>query len=307
VNAGFFLEPAQALAILRSHPDHRDVIFPYMIGDDLVGHSMPTRWIIDFAKRDQFEARSYPAAFEHVQREVMPKVIERAEREKAATGKDTTRWTRMAERWWQFRDYQPGLMAKLDKIPRYIACSRTTRRPIFEFVSTSVHPDTKLAVVALPDDFSFGIISSSIHWAWVVARCSTWKADFNYTGNTVFDTFPWPQTPTRPQLESVALEAVALRQLRREVMAKMNWSLRDLYRTLEEPGSNPMRDVQARLDTAVRAAYAMPKDADILAFLLNLNQSCAAKEAAGEPITPPGLPLAGEEQEKFVTGDCINA
>jgi len=305
VNAGFFLEPDQALAILKSHPNHRDVIFPYMIGDDLVGHSMPTRWIIDFAKRDQFEARIYHAAFEHVQREVMPKVIERAKMEKAATGKDTTRWTRMAERWWQFRDYQPGLMTKLQDIPRYIACSRTTRRPIFEFISTSVHPDTKLAVVVLSDDFSFGIISSSIHWAWVVARCSTWKADFNYTGNTVFDSFPWPQTPTRPQIEAVAKEAVALRQLRREVMAKMTWSLRDLYRTLEEPGSNPLRDAQARLDTAVRAAYAMPKDADILAFLLALNQTCAAQEAAGEKITTPGLPLPVEEHGEFITSDCI--
>lgn len=49
----------------------------------------------------------------------------------------------------------------------------------------------------------------------------------------------------------------------------------------------------------------MPKDADILAFLLTLNQACAAKESAGEPITPPGLPLAIEEQVGFVTEDCI--
>jgi hypothetical protein len=41
-------------------------------------------------------------------------------------------------------------------------------------------------------------------------------------------------------------------------MVQMNWSLRELYRSLEEPGANPLRDVQARLDTAVRAAYAMP-------------------------------------------------
>ncbi len=49
----------------------------------------------------------------------------------------------------------------------------------------------------------------------------------------------------------------------------------------------------------------MPKGADILTFLLALNQTCAAKEAAGEPITPPGLPLPVEEQGEFVTGDCI--
>ncbi len=88
-------------------------------------------------------------------------------------------------------------------------------------------------------------------------------------------------------------------------MAKMDWSLRDLYRTLEEPGSNPLRDAQAKLDAAVRAAYGMPKTADILAFLLDLNQTCAAKEAAGTPITPPGLPLPKEEHAAFITEDCI--
>ena len=38
---------------------NREVVFPYMIGRDLVEDYGPTRWIIDFAKRDQFAARSY--------------------------------------------------------------------------------------------------------------------------------------------------------------------------------------------------------------------------------------------------------
>jgi hypothetical protein len=123
----------------------------------------------------------------------------------------------------------------------------------------------------------------------------------------------------------VAAAAVALRALRREIMGKHGCSLRDLYRTLDEPGANPLRDAHARLDTAVRAAYGMncshglvgrrastadsqgrgqPREpsahptphsgvatADPLAFLLELNQQLAARERAGEPITPPGLPL----------------
>lgn len=133
------------------------------------------------------------------------------------------------------------------------------------------------------------------------------KGDFRYTSDTVFDTFPWPQTPTRAQIAAVAEAAVALRALRREIMRKLKYSLRDLYRTLKEPGANPLRDAHAGLDTAVRAAYAMPAAADPLAFLLALNQELAAKEKAGEEITPPGLPLPGEEGAAFVTGDCITA
>src|SRR6267154_268856 len=119
----------------------------------------------------------------------------------------------------------------------------------------------------------------------------TLKGDFRYTPYSVFDTFPWPQTPTKGQIAEVAAAAVALRALRREIMAKLGYSLRTLYRTLEEPGANPLREAHTRLDTAVRAAYAMTKDADPLAFLLALNLALAAKEKADEPITPPSLPL----------------
>ena len=305
VNEGFFLTLAEAANWLSRDPALRDVLFPYMIGRDLVENYGPTRWIIDFAQRDQFECRRYSLAFDKVKERVMPVVIAKAEEEKKKTGKATTRWTRVAERWWQFRDYQPGTMSAIACIPRYIGISRVTKRPIMEFIDSGIHPDNALVVFPLPDDYSFGILQSGIHFEWFKARCSSLKGDFRYTSDTVFDSFPWPQAPTRQQIDAVAKEAVALRSLRREVMAKMGWSLRDLYRTLEEPGANPLRDAQARLDMAVRAAYGMPKDADILAFLLDLNLACAAREAAGEAITPPGLPLPESERAAFVTDDCI--
>ena len=33
--------------------------------------------------------------------------------------------------------------------------------------------------------------------------------------------------------------------LRRETMTKLGWSLRDLYRSPDEPGANPLRDAHA--------------------------------------------------------------
>jgi hypothetical protein len=66
-----------------------------------------------------------------------------------------------------------------------------------------------------------------------------------------------------------------------------------------------LRDAHAQLDTAVRAAYGMREDADPLAFLLELNLACAAKEKAGEKITPPGLPLAAPDRAEFISNDCI--
>ena len=98
---------------------------------------------------------------------------------------------------------------------------------------------------------------------------------------------------------------MALRALRREVMAAHGWSLRELYRTLDEPGDNPLRTAQAHLDTAVRTAYAFAPKSDPLAALLELNLACAAKEQAGNPITPPGLPLASKVHATFITEDCV--
>ena len=94
---------------------------------------------------------------------------------------------------------------------------------------------------------------------------------------------------------------------RREIMATNGWSLRDLYRTLETPGTNRLRDAQAALDSAVRAAYGMKDSEDTLAFLLRLNLELASKEAGGESITPPGLPTSVTSPAEFVTGDHITA
>ena len=41
-------------------------------------------------------------------------------------------------------------------------------------------------------------------------------------------------------------------------MKSSGWSLRDLYRTLETPGANRLRDAHAALDSGVRAACLFP-------------------------------------------------
>ena len=51
----------------------------------------------------------------------------------------------------------------------------------------------------------------------------------------------------------------------------------------------------------------MPNDSEPLAFLLALNLELAAKEKAGEKITPPGLPWPSEEHSRFITEDSIRS
>ena len=106
-------------------------------------------------------------------------------------------------------------------------------------------------------------------------------------------------------MKAVAEAAVSLRALRREIMAANGWFLSDLYRTLETPGTNRLRDAQAALDIAVRTAYGMSAGEDTLAFLLRLNLDLAVRESAGESITAPGLPAFIPHSGDFITPDCI--
>ncbi len=89
------------------------------------------------------------------------------------------------------------------------------------------------------------------------------------------------------------------------MMSANGGSMRDLYRTLETPGTNRLRDAQAALDSAVRAAYGMSATKDTLAFLLRSNLELADGEAIGQTITPPSLPAAAPDPGSFVTKDCI--
>jgi len=88
-------------------------------------------------------------------------------------------------------------------------------------------------------------------------------------------------------------------------MVKNGWSLRELYKTLETPGANKLRDAQDALDVAVRVASGMKSAEDIPTFLLKLNLELAEKETNGEKIVPPGLPATVTNPKDFITVDCV--
>lgn len=304
---GFVLTPEEAASMIDDDPRNKEVVRPFLIGAEMLTHGAPQRWVIDFQKMDQFQARTYKKPFEHLEAHVLPRVTELAEKEQSKTGKNTGQDQGWLKIWWQHFRCRPELIGRINSIPRYFACCEVTKRPIFSFIDPFIRPDHTLEVFVLPDDYSFGVVQSEIHAVWFRAKCSKLKADFRYTPHSVFDTFPWPQEPTKKQMRAVADAAVALRQVRDDAMSQLGWSLRDLYRNLEKPGANPLRDAHAALDAAVRAAYGMGKNEDILTHLLALNHACAEKEKAGEKITPPGLPLPPEEHAAFITTDCIEA
>jgi type II restriction/modification system DNA methylase subunit YeeA len=313
---GFLITDLNLAEKLLQDNQNSQVLFPFLIGDTLVGayKSRPDRYVIDFRKLDIFGAQKYKELYKIIEKSVLPDKQEKADKEKLKN-EETLRKNPKArvnhhhagflKQWWKMSYARDDLMDILETKSRYITCSRVTSRPIFEFVSTEIHPNDALQVFPLEDDYSFGILSSSIHWEWFNARCSTLKGDPRYTSDTVFDSFPWPQKPSEKQVAEIAKYAVELRQKRREIMEEHKLCLRDLYRTMEKTPNNPVSEIQTKLDKAVRDAYGMSAEDDILEFILKLNKKCHECELAGKEITSPGLPKSIKEPEKYITQDCV--
>ena len=78
-----------------------------------------------------------------------------------------------------------------------------------------------------------------------------------------------------------------------------------MYRTLELPGTNPLKDAHAGLHAAVLDGYGFSPKKDLLAQLLALNLEVAQRIDAGQPVTAPGVPTAYPDPSRLVTDDCI--
>ncbi|MCY3728731.1 MAG: N-6 DNA methylase [Nitrospira sp.] len=313
---GFLLHPREAVEFYQSVPITREVVFPYLTAEELFASKppCPQRYVIDFHPRDIVEVSRYGLLFQRIKDRVLPDREKAAKEEKKRNeealddnpnAQVNMHHQNFLKRWWLLSYPRPELISKITQMPRFIVCGQVTKRPIFAFVSSEIRPNAALVVFPLPDDYSFGTLQSGMHWKWFTKRCSTLKGDFRYTSNTVFDSFPWPQAPTRNHVKHVAQTALQLRHIRQNMMTAQGLSLRDLYRTLELPGQNPLKDVHEKLDAAVRDAYGMKKSDNLLAFLFTLNQELATKEKAGKEVIGPGVPPVGIDPAELISEDAL--
>ncbi len=328
----FLISEEGRASFIAKDPMASEVIFPFMVAEDLIGSktSLPSRYVIDFSSCDSIASASrYKGVFKHVQENVLPKRRAKFEEERKNNeellisnpkAKLRHHHEGFLKRWWQLSYPRTELMAELKNIDRYIACGQVTKRPIFEFVSTSIHPNAALMVFPMDDDYSFGILQSSFHWEWFTAKCSTLKGDPRYTSTTVFDSFPWPQwgydvdekkTAAYDKIvQSVANAGRDLRIERRKMMVDNNLSLREIYRLVELPGDNPIKEKIEDLNKAVKAAYlaGMPKELQKmgnLELLYTLNKECGVREKEKKYVQGPGIPCFIEDSDILRTKDCL--
>ena len=155
----------------------------------------------------------------------------------------------------------------------------------FGFEQPSTFCSNLVKIAAGATLFHFGILSSTMHNAWVRAVCGRLESRYRYSAAIVYNNYPWPFTPAAEQAKAsdaqvhkaqAAIEAAAQAVLDARA-AHPGSSLADLYDPLTMPAG--LLKAHQKLDAAVDKAYQLaggPKtyagDAARVAFLFSLYQ-----------------------------------
>jgi hypothetical protein len=195
---GFVLEPDQAQALIVKNPTNKDVLFPYLNGDDLNNNpdQSPSRWVINFFDWPEEQAKHYPDCYEIIERLVKP------ERQRWATDKngneivgDYALRKPLPEKWWIYGEKRPALYRTIAPLERVLVVPRVAKYPLFTFMETSLVFHEKVVVTPLFDYWQYAILASFVHHEWEWKYSSTLGAGtLNYSPSDIFTTFPFTIT-----------------------------------------------------------------------------------------------------------------
>ena len=213
----------------------------------------------------------------------IPEILERVEAVKQFRSKSIAASTRNYSYHCLFRQItQP----KSD----YILVPRTTSEnrkyiPIGFFTADNIVSDTCQSIPN-GDLYLFGILTSEMHMAWVKYVCGRLKSDYRYSKDIVYNNFPFPETATDKQKQTVETCAQAVLDTR---VKYPDSSLADLYDPLTMPPD--LLKAHQKLDKAVDLCY-RPQP-----FTSELNRIEYLFELY-EKLTAPLLPTSKQKRTK---------
>ena len=120
--------------------------------------------------------------------------------------------------------------------------------------------------------YEFGVLSSTMHNAWVRYTCGRLESRYRYSAGIVYNNYPWPQDASDTQREAVRAAAQGVLDARAAHQTGENpASLADLYNPITMPAT--LTKAHAALDKAVDACYGkrgLKTDGERVAYLFTL-------------------------------------
>ncbi len=219
--------------LIRDEPLASQWCKPYLGGEELINGG--DRWCLWLKDADPGQLRK------------CPQVLARIAKVRESRLKSPTKSVR------EFAD-RPSLFTQ-DRQPNapYLAIpevSSERRRFIpIGFLQPAVIGSNKLQMIVGGTIFHFGVLSSTMHMSWVRVVSGRLKSDYSYAPS-VYNNFPWPESPSEKQVAAVEAKAQAVLDARAQFP---DASLADLYDPLTMPAA--LAKAHAELDRAVEACY----------------------------------------------------
>ena len=241
---GFVLTPEQAQALILKDSRNREVIFPYLDGQDL--NSTPdqssTRWVINFKEMSLNEAKNYPDCIKIVEQLVKPY-------------REGVNYALTREKWWLHERSRYALYDAIANLKQVLAFTQVSKTKYPTFLPKGIVYDQRLVIIASDNNGWFSLLCSHIHYWWVITQGSSLRTDAVYTPTDCFETFPFP--PTTTNLEEIGETYYNHRQ---NIMQTNQEGLTKTYNRFHNPKETDaniqiLRELHIEMDQAVAAAY----------------------------------------------------
>jgi len=164
----------------------------------------------------------------------------------------------------------------------------------FGYFPAEVVASNLLYTVSNASRFTFGVLTSAMHMAWVRTVAGRLKSDYRYSAGLVYNTFPWP-SPDAKQRIAVETCAQAVLDARAPRLAA-GASLADLYDPLAMPAE--LLKAHHTLDHAVDKCYRpapFTSERERVEFLFALYEKLAA------PLAPTAKPKRTRKKKDEAT------
>ena len=262
---GFVLTTEQALALIAKDPRNKEVIFPYLNGDDLNNNpeQKACRWVINFFDWSEEKAKEYKDCYEIVERLVKP------ERQRWKIDKDGREMVGtyalrkpLPQKWWIYGEKRPALYDTISKLDQVMAINRHAKHLLISIGRKDIVYSEATIVIALDGYNYFSILSSSIHEAWAWKNSSTMGAStLRYSASNAFETFPFPVEHSSI-FDELGRELYTLRKQLAETHQIGLTDLQNLFHKIDLTSSNSlyqgvlrMREIYKKIDTLLLQAY----------------------------------------------------
>lgn len=269
VGKGFVIEEVDAKRMLDADLKNKDVVFPYMNGEDLNSspEQRPSRWVINFWDWPEDRARAYKEPWAWIEERVKPERQRRDENGNFVLRKP------LPERWWQYGDKRPALYHAIgrghafEQHPEDWCSGRNAQAEVLisafvgKYFGPSVVPNDAVfshacAVFSVSPPYAFGaLLNSSIGQTWVWQQSSRMKTDLRFAPSDAIETFPFPKG-----VEDLARFGESYMMARRVIMRADEIGLTKLYNRFHKPNDldpriETLRELHREIDTAVAHAY----------------------------------------------------